>query len=131
MLDPNFDFGFNPATRSNYPELSDYNDLVVECAEKLRQTWDLGSYWKKVSMRDTDNLIIYHPLWSKNRLIAMAKSDNVSTEKLAIFNIFRVLRSDLDSDELPNNIDLIPAMALNDNGQLIDPNTGLVLGISL
>ena len=131
MLDPNFDFGFNPATRSNYPELSDYNDLVVECAEKLRQTWDLGSYWKKVSMRDTDNLIIYHPLWNKNRLIAMAKSDNVSTEKLAIFNTFRVLRSDLDSDELPNNIDLIPAMALNDNGQLIDPNTGLVLGISL
>ena len=61
----------------------------------------------------------------------MAKSDKVSTEKLAIYNTFRVLRSDLDSDELPNNIDLIPAMALNDSGQLIDPNTGLVLGISL
>ena len=131
MLDSNFDFGFNPATRSNYPELSDYNELVVECAKKLRQTWALGSYWKKVSMRNIDNLIIYHPLWSKSRLIAMAKSVNVPTEKLAIYNTFRVLRSDLDSDELPDNIDQIPAMALNDQGQLVDPNTGLVLGITL
>ena len=131
MLNPDFDFGFNPATRSNYPELSDYNALVVECAEKLRQTWDSGSYWKRVRIRDFDNLIIYHPLWNKIRLIAMAKSDNISTNRLAIYNTFRVLRSDLEPDRQPDNIDQIPAMALDDQGQTVDPNTGLVLGITL
>ena len=131
MLNPDFDFGFNPATRSNYPELSDYNALVVECAEKLRQTWDSGSYWKRVRIRDFDNLIIYHPLWNKIRLIAMAKSDNISTNRLAIYNTFHVLRSDLEPDRQPDNIDQIPAMALDDQGQTVDPNTGLVLGITL
>ena len=142
MINPNFDFGFNPATRSNYPELSDYDELVVECAEKLRQTWSKGSYWNTVTnnisgCRDVKNLIIYHPLWSKIRLIAMGKSDNVPLKDdkgnttLAIFNTFRVLRSDLEPDKLPNNADMIPAMALNDQGQSVDPNTGLVLGISL
>lgn len=142
MINPNFDFGFNPATRSNYPELSDYDELVVECAEKLRQTWSKGSYWNTVTnnisgCRDVKNLIIYHPLWSKIRLIAMGKSDNVPLKDdkgnttLAIFNTFRVLRSDLEPDKLPNNADMIPAMALNDQGQSVDPKTGLVLGISL
>lgn len=131
MLDPNFDFGFNPATRGQYQEFSDYEELVADCAQKLRQTWTMGAYWKKVSTRNIDNLIIYHPLWSKPRLIAMAKSDSIPTEKLAIYNIFRVLRSDLDSDKLPDNFDQIPAMTLNDHGQMIDPTTGLVLDIPL
>ena len=132
MLNPNFDCGFNPATRAQYKELSDYDDLVAECAQKLRQDWTVGDYHHKAQLiRNIENIIIYNPLWNKVRLIAMAKSDNVSTEKLAIYNTFRVLRSDLENDSLPDNIDQIPAMAINDRGQSVDPNTGLVLGIDL
>ncbi len=114
MLNPNFDCGFNPVTRAQYKELSDYDDLVVECAQKLRQNWTAGDYYHRAQLiRNIENVIIYNPLWNKVRLIAMAKSDNVSTEGLAIYNTFRVLRSDLlDPDKLPDNIDLIPAMAL-------------------
>ena len=132
MLNPGFDFGFNPATRRQYQEFSDYDDLVMECAQKLRQTWTKGSYHHSARfMRDVDNLIIYHPLWSKTRLIATAKSEGLSTEKLAIHNTFRVLRSDLEADQLPSGIEQIPPMALNDQGEIVDPNTNLVLGITL
>lgn len=133
MLDSKFDFGFNPATRGRYQELYDYDHLVVECAQKLRQmSWKEGFYYHQAEfMRDVDNIIIYHPLWSKIRLIAMAKSDEISMTNLAIYNIFRVLRSDLDKDKLPQNYEQIPARALNDQGEVVDPNTQLVLGIDL
>lgn len=133
MLNSEFDFGFNPNTRQNYPELTDYDELVVECAQKLRQDWEKGKYYRQaLGIRDINNVIIYNPLWSKNRLIALAKSDNVPTENLAIYNIFRVLRSDLDHDSLPENIDDIPALGLNDQTQqLVDPTTGIVLGVDL
>ena len=132
MLNPDFDFGFNPATRSNYQELSDYDELVVECAVKLRQNWMRGSYWNVANHnRDINNLFIYHPLWNKIRLIALALNDNIPTDGLAIYNTFRVLRSDLEPDRQPDNIDQIPAMALDEQGQAVDPNTGLVLGIPL
>ena len=63
------------------------------------------------------------------RLIALAKSDGVPTERLAIYNTFRLLRSDLENDRLPEN--LIPPMSINDQGQLVDPNTGIVMGVRL
>lgn len=132
MLDPNFDCGFNPATRANYQELSDYDRLVSECAKKLRQEWTIGDYHHAAqNIRSIDNVIIYNPLWNKIRLIAQAKSDHVPTERLAIYNTFRVLRSDLENDLLPENIDQIPARALNDQGQTVDPNTGMVMGVIL
>lgn len=132
MLNPNFDFGFNPTQRTQYPELTDYDELVAECAQKLRQNWTKGEYHHSAqNMRGVQNVVIYHPLWSKIRLIAMVKSDNIPTDGLAIYNIFKVLRTDLDPDSLPENVDQIPAMALNDQGQTVDPNTNLVLGIDL
>lgn len=133
MLDPTFDCGFNPATRTrgDYLELSDYDELVCECAKKLRQDWIAGNYHQAVRGRNFSNIIIYNPLWSKVRLIAMAKSDGVPTGGLAIYNTFRVLRSDLENDTLPENIDQIPAMSLNDEGQIVDANTGLVMNVNL
>ena len=132
MLDPNFDCGFNPATRANYQELSDYDELVFECAKKLRQDWTAGNYYHEASyIRNVTNIIIYNPLWSKVRLIAMAKNDQVPTAGLAIYNTFRVLRSDLNNDLLPENLDQIPSMALNDQGQIVDPNTGITLNVIL
>lgn len=133
MLNSDYDFGFNPANREQYQELSDYDELVMECALKLRQTtWTRGSYCHQAEyMRDVDNLIIYHPLWSKVRLIAMAKSDGISMNKLAVYNTFRVLRSDLDKDPMPEGYEDIPPMSINDQGQTVDPNTNLVLGIEL
>ena len=132
MLNSSFDFGFNPATRAQYQELADYDELVVECAQKLRQDWTIGSYHHTArNIRNIDNVIIYNPLWSKVRLIAMAKSDQVPTERLAIYNTFRVLRSDLEQDLLPENIAQIPAMALNDQGQMVDPNTGITRNVIL
>ena len=76
-------------------------------------------------------MIIYNPLWSKARLIALAKSDGVSTERLAIYNTFRLLRSDLENDRLPENLNQIPPMAIDDQGQQVDPDTGIVMGVSL
>ena len=115
-----------------YPELEDYDNLVLECAQKLRQEWTIGDYHHAAqNIRSIDNVIIYNPLWNKNRLIAQAKSDHVPTERLAIYNTFRVLRSDLENDLLPENIDQIPARALNDQGQTVDPNTGMVMGVIL
>lgn len=132
MLNPSFDFGFNPRTRKEYPELIDFDELVMECAQKMRQTWTKGSYHHQAkSIRNVRDLIIYHPLWNKIRLIALAKSDGLSTDNLAIYNTFRVLRSDLEKDALPPDIEHIPAMAINDQGKIIDPTTKLVLGISL
>ena len=91
-----------------------------------------GSYWNVANHnRDINNLFIYHPLWNKIRLIALALNDNIPTDGLAIYNTFRVLRSDLEPDRQPDNIDQIPAMALDEQGQAVDPNTGLVLGIPL
>lgn len=132
MLNPNFDFGFNPASRTQYQEFADYDKLVSECAQKLRQDWSKGNYYKETrNIRGIDNVIIYNPLWNKVRLIALAKSDGVPTEKLAIYNTFRLLRSDIENDRLPENIDQIPAKGINDEGQSIDPNTGIVMGITL
>lgn len=132
MLNPNYDFGFNPCNRNLYQELSDYDELVVECAQKLRQDWIHGNYHQNaIDIRGIDNIIIYNPLWNKSRLIALAKSDGVPTQRIAIYNTFRILRSDLEKDPLPDNIDNIPPMSLNDQGQLIDPNTNIVAGITL
>ena len=132
MLYPKFDFGFNPATRAQYQELADYDELVAECAQKLRQDWTIGSYHHTaMNIRDIDNVIIYHPLWSKVRLIALAKNDRVPTERLAIYNTFRLLRSDLENDRLPENLNQIPSMTIDDQGQLVDPGTGIVMNVTL
>lgn len=132
MKESTFDMGFNPSNRLQYPELEDYDKLVVECADKLGQKWNAGVYCNRaVMMRGVDRLIIYHPLWNKIRLIAMAKKDQIPTTKLAIYNTFRILRSDLESDNLPDNVEQIPAMAINDQGQSVDPDTGIVMGVTL
>ena len=132
MLYPKFDFGFNPATRTQYQELADYDELVAECAQKLRQDWSLGYYYHTArNIRNIDNVIIYNPLWSKVRLIALAKNDGVPTERIAIYNTFRLLRSDLENDRLPENLNQIPAMSINDQGQIVDPDTGIVRGVTL
>ena len=132
MIDQEFDFGFNPATRARYQELADYDELVVECAQKLRQDWTIGSYHHIArNIRNIDNVIIYNPIWSKVHLIALAKSDGVPTARLAIYNTFRLLRSDLENDRLPDNIDQIPPKSINDQGQLVDPDTGIVMGVRL
>lgn len=131
MLDPNYDMGFNPETRPQYKELADYDMLVEESAQKLGQDWGNDYYHNARNLRGVENLIIYHPLWNKIRLIAMAKSDRVPTDGLAIYNTFRVLRSDLEADTLPENIDQIPARTLNDQGQSVDPETNIVLDVTL
>lgn len=131
MLDPNYDMGFNSVTRTQYIELADYDVLVAESAKKLGQDWGNDYYHEARNLRGVRNLIIYHPLWNKVRLIAMAKSDGVQTDGLAIYNIFRVLRSDLEHDSLPENIDQIPPRALNDQGQSVDPDTNIVLDVTL
>ena len=132
MLNSSFDFGFNPATRGQYQELADYDELVTECAQKLRQDWTIGNYHHIANnIRGVDNVIIYHPLWSKVRLIALAQNDRVPTERLAIYNIFRLLRSDLENDRLPENLNQIPPMSIDDQGQLVEPDTGIVMGVTL
>lgn len=132
MLDSDFDFGFNPATRVNYREYADYDDLVVESAKKLGQYWTSGNYHSPINnRRGVSNMIIYNPLWNKTRLIAYARHDQKSLDHLALHNFFRVLRSDFGCDPVPENIDQIPAMAIDDQGQLIDPSTNLVMGVTL
>lgn len=132
MKDSTFDIGFNPATRTQYQEFADYDEIVLECAQKLGQNWIPGLYHNEAQgMRETRHLIIYHPLWNKIRLIAMARADQVPTEGLRLYNIFRVLRSDLEKDDAPENIAQIPAMALNDQGQTVDPNTGITRNVIL
>ena len=131
MLDKNFDFGFNPTTRSNYREYSDYDELVLECADKLGQVWTTGDYHKPINRRNVSNMIIYHPLWDKIRLIAYAKSENKSVVRPALYNTFKVLRSDFSTDSVPDNVEDIPPRGIDDQGRLIDPGTNLVMGIKL
>ena len=76
-------------------------------------------------------MIIYHPLWDKIRLIAYAKSENKSVDRPALYNTFKVLRSDFSTDLVPENVEDIPARGIDDQGRLIDPGTNLVMGIKL
>lgn len=95
MLDPNYDFGFDVATRMSCEELSDWNYIVHECAKKyhLSAETDGQYYW----LKDDLCTVFYHPLWKKTKVL-----ENITEQynALRMFNVFKILRSDLSEDSL-------------------------------
>ena len=49
MIDKEYDFGFNPANRKNYGELSDLGHIIQECAKKINLEIDKQDWYYKVT----------------------------------------------------------------------------------
>lgn len=95
MLDPKYDFGFDVAKRMSYEELSDWNYIVHQCAEKFHLSAETNDqyYW----LKDNSCTVFYHPLWKKAKVL-----ENITEQykELKMFNIFKILRSDLSEDSI-------------------------------
>ena len=107
MIDPDYDFGFNANDRSRYPELCDYDELVVAAAKKASVDLQPGEWFTLIQTSEDElgeddtqvGKVFYHPLWDKARTIEKAAFDeNVGIE---MYNIFNLLRSNLDDDRIP------------------------------
>lgn len=75
MLDKTYDFGFTEVQRNKYEELKDWNKIVELCYNKLH-----------VTPENQNDIIVYHPLW------------NIAQTGKAMYNTFKLLRSDLTED---------------------------------
>lgn len=97
MLDENYDFGFDINTRANYEELQDWNHIVHECAKKFNLETQTKEqyYW----INDGVCTIFYHPLWNRTKVEEMINEEYESSK---MFNIFKILRSDLTEDRDDN-----------------------------
>lgn len=100
MLDKNYDFGFNMNTRANYEELQDWNHIVCECAKKFNLEAQTENQYYWIS-NDGICTILYHPLWNKNMVI---NNINEQYEAIRMYNTFKILRSDLTEDNVPNEV---------------------------
>jgi hypothetical protein len=95
MLDKTYDFGYDESRRANYKELSDWDNLVQACGEKLKLN-KIENYNGISGIKKNGKCtIIYHPLWKKKR-VAEQVAD--SAFMLMLYNTFKVLRSELTED---------------------------------
>lgn len=115
MMDPEYDFGFSAADRSRYPELSDYDDLIVAAARKASVDLRPGEWFTLVQTGEDElgdeevqvGKVFYHPLWDKVKTMEKAALDeNVGLE---LYNIFNLLRSNVDDDPVPRRVNGGPA----------------------
>ena len=94
MLDETYDFGFDASTRSRYEEMSDWNYIIHECAQKYNFAPESNEqyYWFK----DGACTVFYHPLWNRKKLL-----ENITEQYdgLHMFNTFKILRSDMTEDK--------------------------------
>ncbi|MBP3245388.1 MAG: DEAD/DEAH box helicase [Bacteroidaceae bacterium] len=94
MLDETYDFGFDASTRSRYEEMSDWNYIIHECAQKYNFAPESNEqyYWFK----DGVCTVFYHPLWNRKKLL-----ENITEQYdgLHMFNTFKILRSDMTEDK--------------------------------
>ncbi|WP_031531651.1 MULTISPECIES: DEAD/DEAH box helicase [unclassified Bacteroides] len=94
MLDETYDFGFDASTRGRYEEMSDWNYIIHECAQKYNFAPESNEqyYWFK----DGACTVFYHPLWNRKKLL-----ENITEQYdgLHMFNTFKILRSDMTEDK--------------------------------
>lgn len=125
MVDPNYDFGFDETQRDNYEELKDFTKIVNTCATKLRFSNPNSSIERipgRIGTPDTYK-VIYHPLWKQKKVCNILE---IKLDSARMYNVFKVLRSDLSEDEkdcnpssnLPNSI----ATSVNDTNDDNDAN---------
>ena len=104
MIDPNYDFGFTEETRQKYPELSDFNELVIAAAKKANIDLQDGEWVKLVQEQSSEpgvdgrtiEKIFYHPLWNKEETKKKAGiQDGIIIE---MYNTFNLLRSNIFND---------------------------------
>jgi hypothetical protein len=101
-IDPNFDFGFNDENRQNYRELEDYNTLLRISKRKmsiLDENFVNSDDWfcmQQDRFDGTKTYVIYHPLWRKQSV--RAKTGLTAANDVKMYNIFNLLRSDIEAD---------------------------------
>ena len=108
MIDPSYDFGFTETTRTQYPELNDFDELIVAAAKKTNVNLNEGDWVKQIRIKSYEpgeddiiiNKIFYHPLWNIAKTIA--KTSVPSSSKVELFNTFNLLRSNIVEDTIDN-----------------------------
>ena len=109
MLDDSYDFGFSPASRKEFEELKDYDNILSTCAKKLRFQ-DPNSFLEPqidpVLRRANGYKVIYHPLWNVNKVVEDLLPNDCDPNNIQWYNTFRVLRSDFSNDVV--HLDNIP-----------------------
>lgn len=108
MIHSDFDFGFAEINRSKYIELEDYADLIIAAAEKKSLNLNAGDYYVTLTSNGTKpgqkkykQMIFYHPLWNKSKVIEMAPG--ADSNNVELYNIFNLLRSNIVNDKLPQS----------------------------
>lgn len=104
MIDPNYDFGFTEETRQLYPELADFNELVIAAAKKANIDLQDGEWVKLVQEQSSEpgadsrtiEKIFYHPLWNKEE--AQKKAGIQEGATIEMYNTFNLLRSNIFDD---------------------------------
>ena len=104
MIDPTYDFGFTEETRQQYPELADYNELVIAAAKKANIDLKDGEWVKSVHEQSNEpgedgrtiNKIFYHPLWNKEETKKKAGIQDGAI--IEMYNTFNLLRSNIFND---------------------------------
>lgn len=104
MIDPNYDFGFTEETRQKYPELSDFNELVIAAAKKANINLQDGEWVKLVQEQSSEpgvdgrtiEKIFYHPLWNKEETKKKAGIQDGAI--IEMYNTFNLLRSNIFND---------------------------------
>ncbi len=124
MIDPNYDFGFTEETRQKYPELSDFNELVIAAAKKANIDLQDGEWVKLVQEQSSEpgvdgrtiEKIFYHPFWNKEK--AQKKAGIQDGATIEMYNTFNLLRSNI-ADDLSNGSGGINSVTelINESGQ--------------
>lgn len=104
MIDPNYDFGFTETTREQYPELADFNELLIAAAKKANIDLDAGEWIKHVQISSNEpgeenktiDKVFYHPLWDREKTKEKAALQNESV--IEMYNTFYLLRSSIKDD---------------------------------
>ena len=109
MMDPSYDFGFTEETRNQYPELVDFDELIVAAAKKANIDLNNGEWIKQINNPSTEpgaediiiDKLFYHPLWDKAKTKERAAThDGNRTE---FYNTFNLLRSNIVPDTCPTD----------------------------
>ena len=124
MIDPNYDFGFTEKTRQQYPELADFNELIIAAAKKANIDLQDGEWVKLVQEQSSEpgadsrtiEKIFYHPLWNKEE--AQKKAGIQDGATIEMYNTFNLLRSNI-ADDLSNGSGGINSVSeqINEIGQ--------------
>lgn len=111
MIDSNYDFGFTENTRQNYPELADFNELIIAAAKKANVDLQDGEWVKRVQEQSNEpgengktiGKIFYHPLWNKESAQQKARIQNCDT--IEMYNTFYLLRSNISCDRANRDVE--------------------------